>query len=134
MDRAGLAAWLTLRLNTLLAAAGIASTDTEDGLAPVLDDLEVRLAGTPDLQVAWHQPLARYVALEWIVDRLGSKMDVTTGGDSFRLNQQFANAKALRDDARAAVAWIIDGSGSVQGISSGPVTIDLNFLTGGGSW
>lgn len=135
MDRAALATFIATDLDALLAEAEIAATDTPDGLASILDTVEHITAGNASVGEAWHRPLARYVALERIVTRLAAQMDTTIGGDSYRLSQLFTQAKALRDEARALVGWIIEpaqpGSG---GTSGGPVVIDMPYLAGGESW
>ena len=108
MDREALRLYLATEYDTLLAEAGIAATDTADGLAPVLDAVERWFALSPDLSPAWEQPLGRFYALSRVVNRFAANMDVSTGGDSYRLQQQFANAKALLDIERGRVAWIVD--------------------------
>lgn len=133
MDRSALAAFIATDLDALLAEAGIATTDTPDGLAPILDVVE--LAAPPDLPVTWYGPLGRYVALDRIVTRLAAQMDVSVSGDSYRLSQLFTQAKALRDEARAQVAWIVTPAMPVpDDQASGGVTIEMPYLTGGDPW
>lgn len=132
MDRDLLAAWIATELDALLGEAGIVATDTPDGLVPILDTVE-RLA--VDIGEGWLLPLARYVALDRIVTRLAVNMNVSIRGDSYQRQQQFANAKALRDVAYGAVAWIVDPV--APGTSDGPgtvTTIEMPFLTGGDEW
>ena len=134
IDRAALTAYLATEYDTLLAEAGIAATDTADGLAPVLDAVDTLVSLSPDLSPVWVQPLGRYYALSRIVNRFAANMDVSTGGDTYRLQQQFANAKALLDRERAGVLWLVEpippdtsGVGSV-------VTIEMPYLTEAESW
>ncbi|HVL24877.1 MAG TPA: hypothetical protein VM450_12385, partial [Thermomicrobiales bacterium] len=87
IDRAALTAYLATEYDTLLAEAGIAATDTADGLAPVLDAVESLVSLSPDLSPVWYQPLGRYYALSRIVNRFAANMDVSTGGDTYRLQQ-----------------------------------------------
>jgi hypothetical protein len=106
MDRSELAAFIATDLDALLVEAGIASTDTPDGLGPILDAVEA--VAPVDLLPTWLPPLGRYMALDRIVTRLAAQMDVSLSGDSYRLSQLFTQAKALRDEAKASVSWIVE--------------------------
>ncbi len=139
IDSAALVGYLAIEYDTLLAEAGIATTDTSENLGPVLDAVEQLDALNPDLSPLWIYPLARYFTLKRIVNRLAVNMDVSISGDSYRLNQIFANAKSLLSEARAQVAWIVDPV--PPGTSGyGDITVvELPFLTGTiaseyGSW
>lgn len=136
MDRAALTAYLATEYDVLLGEADIATTDTPDGLAPVLDNVAAIVDGRPDLPVLWHQLVASYVALDRVVKRFAANMDVSISGDSYRTRQQFENAKALRDELYLKVAWLVDPEHPDAG-SSGPgtvTTIEMPFLTGGDAW
>ena len=132
MDSEALLAYLAIEFDALLAEANIAPTDTPDGLGPVLDAVAMIADAQPDLDTAWHRLLARYYTLDRILNRFAVNMNVSISGDSYSLQQQFANVKALRDDARNTVAWLLDpvmpGTSADGG---GIVTIEMPFLTGG---
>jgi hypothetical protein len=136
MDRAALTVFLATEYDSLLAGAGIAPTDTPDGLTPVLDNVAAIVDAYPDLVSRWHRELARYYALDRIVNRLGTKVDISTGGDSYKLNQKFTNPKALRDEAKRTVAWLVDPAPTVTGAEMGGRDIELYmpFLTEEVSW
>lgn len=139
IDRTVLTGFLAIEYDMLLAEAGIAATDTPANLGPVLDAVEQLDALDPDLSPLWLQPLARYFTLKRIVNRLAVNMDISISGDSYRLNQIFANAKSLLSEAKAQVSWIVD---PVQPGTSGYgdiTVVELPFLTGTiasdyGSW
>jgi hypothetical protein len=130
MDRAALAAFIATDLDISLAEAGIATTDTPDGLAPILD--RVAMLTPADLDVEWLRKLGRYAALDRIVSRLVMNMSISISGNSYNLQQQFLNVKALRDEAYKQVAWIVDPvvPGTESG-SGGALTIDMPYLTEG---
>ena len=108
MDRATLAAWLAVEYDALLTGAGIASTDTTpNGLGPVLDKVWDWLAVVPDLDDVWIAPLSAYYLLDRIVKRWAVNVDVSVDGDSFKLSQQLANVRQLRDEAYGQIGWLI---------------------------
>lgn len=131
MDRATLAAWLAVEYDALLTEASIAPTDTSPGgLAPVLDKVWEWLDVVPDLDDAWLYPLAAYYLLDRIVKRWAVNMDVNTSGDSYKLSQQLANVRTLRDEAYAQVEWLIATPPGVEP-DDGIVVYEMPFLTGG---
>lgn len=140
MDRAALASYLATEYDTLLAEAGIGTTDTSAGdLKPVLDAVEQLATLSPELSPVWIQPLGRYYTLRRIVNRFATNMDVNRPSGSYRLQQQFANAKALLDIEAARVGWIVDPvSPAVVSAPAQPFTLSFPFLTGdpagGGEW
>jgi hypothetical protein len=70
--------------------------------------------------------LAVYETLKTIVARLATNFDIATSdGASYRLQQVFANAKALLEIAADNVAAMF---GTAAGGSAGLVTMDLGFL------
>ncbi len=132
MDRELLRAYLATEYDSLLAESSIAATDTAAGLGPVLDAVETLVTLAPTLSPLWERPLGRYYALSRIVNRLAVNMNVSVSGDSYALQQQFANAKTLLDRARIAVAWIVEPLPSTAGGGPGTVTvIETTHLTGG---
>lgn len=131
MDRIGLTAYLATEYDTLLVEAGIAPTDTVDGLASVLDAVSGIVAAHPELSVVWQRLLGSYYLLDRIVKRFAVNMNVSISGDSYSLQQQFANAKALRDEAYQNVAWLVDPLIPIDDPNAGGriVTIEMPFLT-----
>ena len=130
MDRTALRTYLASTYDVLLGEAGIGTTDTGNSdLKPVLDAVATWDGLDPALSPLWINPLGRFYALDRIVNRFAANMDVTmaTGG-SYRLQQQYANAKQLLDLARLQVAWIVEPVPSTAGRV---VTISAPFLTGG---
>jgi hypothetical protein len=128
VDRDALADYLAMEYDALLAEAGIALTDTDDGLGPILDAVEALVSLLVDLSPVWYQPLARYFALTRIMNRLAVNMNVSVSGDSFSLQQQFTNAKALRDEAYGMVAWLVSPLPDTSGVGD-VVTIEMPYLT-----
>lgn len=134
MDRGALATYLTVDLDVSLAEAGIALTDTPDGLAPILDRVERFVEGNASIGDAWLPDLARYVALARIADRLMMNMRISVGGSSFSLKDQYDNVILRLKEAKAVVAWIVDPAPPAS-TSNGPVSIDMPYLAeGDGSW
>ena len=127
IDRAGLTADLALRYNLLLTEAGLAATDTEGGVGPVLVRVQTIATDQPNLVSSTIGLIARYIALDVITERLATRMDTTTPDGSFRLNQLFTNAKALRDSLGATVGWIVLGD-LTSGATSQIVTISAPYL------
>lgn len=107
MDRITLTDYLANEYDSLTLEAGIAATDTVDGLESVLDAVEDVVIVRPDLSVVWQRLLGSYYLLDRIVKKFAVKMNVSVEGDSYSLQQQFANAKALRDEAYRNVSWLI---------------------------
>lgn len=123
MDTATLLAYLDTEWSELIAEAGI---NPETIVAMVgehyLDD--------PTLAATWAQPLADYYLLRRAVRAFTPNMNIGTGGDNYALRQQYENAVQQLAKAEAKVAWIV-APDAVAGMTPQPVTIDLNFLTGG---
>jgi hypothetical protein len=140
IDRTTLTGFLAIEYDTLLVEAGIAGTDTPANLGPVLDAVDQLVVLSDPLSPLWLQPLARYFTLKRIVNRLAVNMDVSISGDSYRLNQIFANAKSLLSEAKAQVAWIVDPVQPGEASDYGDITVvEMPFLTGTiaseyGSW
>lgn len=136
MDRAALTSYLATEYDVLLAEAGIEAADTPDGLGPVLDAVEQLVALSTELSPAWHRPLARYYALQRIVNRLAVNMNVSVAGDSYSLQQQFANAQKLLDRERVTVGWLVDPipPADEDAELGKVVTITQDYLTGGTQW
>ena len=127
IDRAALTTYLAAWYGELADEAGLALTDTSTGFGPVLDATAASLAANAELDEAtWAQPLAEYYLLRRIVRALATNMDVSVGGDSYRLKQIRDHAQALYDEAAAAVGGIVgsssDGLGQV-------VTVHMPYLT-----
>lgn len=132
MDRIALTDYLATEYDTLLVEAGIAPTDTADGLASVLDAVSGIVDWHPDLSVVWQRLLGSYYLLDRVVKRFAVNMNVSISGDSYSLQQQFANAKALRDEAYGNVAWLVDPliPADDPNATGRIVTIEMPFLTG----
>ena len=127
-DRAATLTELNSRYSLLLSQAGIAATDTADGLKPPLDDTARIATANPALAQATLTALARYLTLDRIVERLAAQFDVTTKGDSYKLNQLYTNAKALRDSLEQTVGWL-----ALADTAAAPpiVTVTAPYLSGG---
>ena len=141
MDRAEVAAAVGARLGNTLAGAGLAATDTPGNLREPIDDalrqLGVRAEdlATADVEDSTgFVALVRHRALLLVLDRLADTFDVSTGGDSFKLSQQVANAEKALARAEAelrtlfgAPFWPVgDGTETQTSVT----TFDLNFLGG----
>ncbi|MGI8404974.1 MAG: hypothetical protein ACR2OE_09475 [Thermomicrobiales bacterium] len=107
MDRITLTDYLANEYDSLMLEAGIAATDTVDGLASVLNAVQDIVIVRPDLSVVWQRLLGSYYLLDRILNKFAVNMNVSISGDSYSLQQQFANVKALRDEAYRNVAWLI---------------------------
>lgn len=134
MDREAFLTMLTSRYGGIAAEAGMTLLDEAAGFGPVLDRIAGFLDTYPDLDMAWQEPLARYVTLDYLADRLTTQMNISRGGNSYQLNQLFTNVTKLLDMARERVAWIVEPtvpSTTVGGV--GAVSYwTTPFLTDGG--
>jgi hypothetical protein len=134
MDREALLAMLKSRYGDIATEAGMTLDDEETGLKPVLD----RVQGWLDVDLApaleWHEPLARYAALDYLADRLSVQMNVSRDGKSYQLNQLFTNVRALLADAKAAVAWFVDPIAPGTSTSDIPVATPWTVIVPGPTW
>lgn len=142
MNRAEVAAILAAELASPLAAAGMAAADEPGGLKEPLDRA-MRALGYEPAESAEADPsvadglleLATWHTLRAVRMALVEAMDVSLGGNSYKLNQQFANVGELLKEAEAEVAAVL---GSTTGGAGGGIVIcDLDFLAepaGSASW
>ena len=131
MTRADAVAAIAAELSSLLTSAGMAAADTTGNLKEPIDRA-LRTLGYAASELATATPdddagflaLAIYESLKTIVARLAANFDIATAGDSYRLQQVFANAKSVLEQAAATVAGLY-GSAVASG---GIVNVDLGFL------
>src|SRR5690349_21715701 len=131
MTRADAVAAIAAELSSLLTSAGMAAADTTGNLKEPIDRA-LRTLGYAASELATATPdddagflaLAIYESLKTIVARLAANFDIATAGDSYRLQQVFANAKSVLEQAAATVAGLY-GSATASG---GIVNVDLGFL------
>jgi hypothetical protein len=139
VNRADGATFVGQRLGAYLSAVGRAATDSAGNLQPVIDDA-LRALGTAAADLATAEPDGEdaeedfrvqltYRAMVQIVRDLGTTFNVSTGGDSFALNQMRAAAEKDLELAAAAVLARFGTLGVVAGELDSPfATIDLNIL------
>lgn len=139
MNRAAVATWVGNRYGAYLAAVGRTTADTAANMQPILDDTLWAL-GYAEAAIATADPtdaeaiddfkvMAAFQTMAQIVRDLGAKaIDISTEGDSFRLNQRWVAAKKELEITAAAV----EARGlSVYTLSEGPLgfaTVNYNFL------
>jgi hypothetical protein len=132
VTRADAVAAIAAELSSLLTSAGMAATDTTGNLKEPIDRA-LRTLGYAASELATATPdddagllaLAIYETLTTIVARLAASFDIATSdGSSYRLQQVFANAKTVLEQAAATVTGLY---GSVAA-SGGVVNVDLGFL------
>ena len=119
MDAVALTAYLEAEWPELIAEAGIDA-------ARIVAMVEARYTDDPTLDASWAEPLADYYLLRRAVRAFTPNMNVGTGGDNYALRQQYENAVTELARAEARVAGLV----TVEA-ATGPISIDLNFLTGG---
>lgn len=142
MDRSEAVAFIDDRYGDYLSAASReASDDAGKTLKPVIDDAFRALGyvaadiptATTDGEEADEDLRVQlaYRALQQIVRDLGAtSFDLSTGGDSFKLSQLHAAAKAELAEAKEAVMARFLTLGVVPADGASPfVSIDLNYLT-----
>lgn len=131
VDRASLTTYLSRKYGVLLAEIGLAATDTDDGLGPIIDDVTLVVDAHDSLSEAWHEPLGRYYTLQQAVDTLAVDMDVSISGDSYKLDQQFKHVMVLLENERRTVSWLT-GPDAIDPDTFGDlgvVTITSDYLT-----
>lgn len=131
IDRAALTAYLATEYDTLLAEARIQPTDTADGLASVLDAVQRVVDQHDDLDVAWHRPLGQYFVLQRIAHRLAANMDVSDTEGSYKLSQQFQNAKWLLGQVSPLVSGLVTPASRDDANAVGILSVRSRFLRGG---
>lgn len=129
MDRTTLTDYLANEYDSLMLEAGITATDTVDGLESVLDAIEDVVTVRPDLSVVWQRLVGNYYLLDRILNRFAVNMNVSISGDSYSLQQQFANVKALRDEAYRNVSWIITPVLPGDETDGGTVVVTMPYLS-----
>lgn len=128
MTRADVVAYLASVILVPLREAGVEAEDSAGNLKEPLDTT-LREMGYAESELATAIPddtlaylaLAEYNALGLTLSRLADRMDVGVDGDSFRLNQVFANVEKLMEKAKARVVQF--------GIGADIFLLDLNYLT-----
>ncbi len=133
MTRAEVAAQVAIRLSAQLADAGLAATDVTNGLKEPIDDA-LRSLGYAEADLATAAPsdapgfilMAKYHTLRLVLEKVADRFDVTTGGDSYRLNQVIANLEKLLARAEAdVIRWF---GALVVADDGGVIVVDLNYL------
>lgn len=139
MDRAGAATYIEQRYGEYLDTTGRVAADTPEGLGTQMDDA-LRHLGVPDAVIpvwAGATPEAdqdmrvqlEYRVMVQVVRDLGSTFDISSEGDSLRLNQIRANAIQDLGFAKAAVIQRFGTIGIVSATNDNPfVTLNLNYL------
>lgn len=107
IDRVATTNDLVYRYGELLDDTGIARTDTTDGLSPILDEVDVLSLDNPALTDAVLADVARYKTLDVIVGRLAVAINTSDAEGSYQVNQEYTNAKALRDSYYSTVSWAL---------------------------
>ena len=141
MNRADGAAYIGARFGGYLAAVSRTAADSSGNLAAVLDD-SLRALGYAAADIPTAEPegetaeedfrvqLAYRATLQVTRDLGATYFNVSTGGDSFALNQVRAAAEKDLAVAEKAVLERFGTLGVVASGDSGAVwSIDLNFLT-----
>lgn len=139
MNRAEAATFVGERYGVYLAAVGRAATDSAGNLKAAIDDA-LRALGYLEVDLPTAEPTdpeaeedlrvqVVYRAMAQIVRDLGTKMDVSLAGDSYKLSQRRTAAEKDLEAAAMAVLERFGTLGVVVSDDSDPfVTIDLNFL------
>lgn len=117
-DRAALITILAADFGPLFDELGM--TATEDSLTVYLDAVEGVYARRPDLSPDWGAPLARYYLLDGMLTRLATYFNVSLDGESYSLQQVFANVLKLRDLWYSRVKWLVDPDGEADGAGGAP--------------
>ncbi|MBS0478651.1 MAG: hypothetical protein JSR79_05055 [Proteobacteria bacterium] len=130
MIRSDVVALVATELAPLLALAQMQGTDTTGNLMePVDRALYAMGATTPsDPIISWpallYEAQVSYEVLRTIWRRLGDQINLSSEGDSYQLNQAFANVSALLEEAAARVVSL---GGSLAGPDARPGMMDLGF-------
>ena len=127
MNRAEAAARVALIIPAVLRDAGIATSDTPEGLEPALDAALSALGLLSDQETedaVGFVALVKYHALLMAEGRMADRFDVTTPGGSYRLQQAVATVQKMIERSEKEVSALF---GSVS--ATGPGTWDLGFLT-----
>ena len=135
MDRAGVAGLVGSDLSAVLAAAGMAATDSAGALKEPIDRAlrsmgygEAALAGAAPADGALFEAQAQYETLRTVLRRLGDQTNLGLGTTSLSLNQLFANVKALLAEAEDRVRSL---GGAPGGSGVGTGALDLGWQTAG---
>lgn len=141
MTRTEVATEVGRRLAGILAAVGVAATDTAGGLKEPIDDA-LRSLGFAAADLATAAPaedgaflaLVEYHALRKAAAELAPRYGVALpGGLAAQRQHAFAHVQALLDRAEAALVAIF-GVVPAAGVAGGIVSYDLHFLAEGPAW
>ena len=123
------------RLRGALAEAGMSLADLKEPIDDALRALgypEGELATADEPNARGFLAMVRYHALKAVLDSLAGNMDISTGDQSYRLNQVFANVEKLLGQSRAEVIGIYGTMDPAGVADSSFVVLNLNSLGGYG--
>lgn len=134
-DRAEIVTWIAQRYGQYLDAVGRPAEDSPEGIGPALDDAE-RALGIPPIVYPLQEEDSEdmllqtaYRVMEQVVRDMGPQFfNISTGGDSFSLQQVRLAAEKDLADLKTQVLLVFGSLGAPAGI----VTMNLNFLSGQG--
>lgn len=139
LDRVAATDDLVYRYGDLLDDTNITRDDTVSGLAPILDEVDQLAYDNPALTDAVLADVARYKTLDVIVGRLATSINTSDAEGSYQVNQEYTNAKALRDSYYTMVSWALASTPTVAEIGgnepgtiitiSHPTNVDPNGWT-----
>lgn len=143
MGRSDAASYLAVMLDDLLATAGMTGDDDAPNLGFPLDaaDRGMTRVAIPETDVAARESaytaLARYHVLLRIRDKVAGRFSVSTGGDTYQLQQSLAGVEKLLAEARtdalylAGTAAVLGGTGAdVVPAAAGIGAIELDWSGG----
>lgn len=107
IDRAVVTADLAYRYIELFNDVGIVVEDTPTGVGPILDEVDQLSYVNPSLTDDVLMNVARYKALDVIVGKLAPNISISDAEGSYQANQEYSNAKALRDSYYTMIGWAL---------------------------
>lgn len=123
IDRVAVLDDLAYRYPELLADVGLVAEDTPTGLGPILDEVDDLSYANPNLTDDTLLNVARYKTLDVIVGKLATSISISDSEGSYQANQEYANAKALRDSYYSMISWALDSTTVVDTGGTEPGTI-----------